>query len=136
MTRAVLRDLSAPVRDLFRRSPVVLLSAALAMVLLGWATVTYVASERREPACRDQVRLRLAAAPVVAPALDRIARASVGSQPCVSVVVEARQSAAMVRDLADGADVADAWLPESTFWLRRLGSSGRHRPIRPRACRA
>ncbi|TWJ25324.1 ABC-type molybdate transport system substrate-binding protein [Micromonospora endolithica] len=120
----MLRDASAPVRDLFRRSPVVLLSAALAVLLLGWAAFAYVASERRAPACVDQVKLRLAAAPVVAPALDRIARASVGSQPCVSVVVEARQSAAMVRDLADGADVADAWLPESTFWLRRARAAG------------
>ncbi|SCL21465.1 von Willebrand factor type A domain-containing protein [Micromonospora nigra] len=120
----MLRNALTSSRDILRRSPVVLLSAALAVLLLGWATVTYVASERRVPACSDQIRLRLAAAPVVAPALDRIARASVGSQPCVSVVVEARQSGEMVRDLADGVDVADAWLPESTFWLRRARSAG------------
>ncbi|WP_433388534.1 substrate-binding and VWA domain-containing protein [Micromonospora sp. KLBMP9576] len=120
----MLRDGSAALRRLFRRSPVVLLSAALALLLAGWATVAYVRSDRAVPECRDRARLRVAAAPMVAPALDRIVRASVGAQPCVSIEVRARDSAAVATEVANGVDVADAWVPESTFWLRRARAAG------------
>ncbi|MFG3709133.1 substrate-binding and VWA domain-containing protein [Micromonospora sp. NPDC047670] len=120
----MLRDGPATVRHLFRRSPVVLLSAALALLLAGWATVAYVRSDRDVSECVERVRLRVAAAPVVTPALDRIVRASVGAQPCVSIAVQARESAAVAAEVADGADVADAWVPESTFWLRRARAAG------------
>nr|WP_161556607.1 substrate-binding and VWA domain-containing protein [Micromonospora acroterricola] len=120
----MLRTGSAPVRYLSRRSPVVLLSAALVLLLAGWAAVAYVRADRGVPQCAERVRLRVVAAPVIAPALDRIARASVGHQPCVSVVVEARDSGGVAGELANGADVADAWLPESTFWLRRARAAG------------
>ncbi|MCX4388960.1 substrate-binding and VWA domain-containing protein [Micromonospora peucetia] len=120
----MLRDGSAAVRRLFRRSPVVLLSAALTLLLAGWAAVAYVRSDRGVPECLDRVRLRVAAAPVVAPALDQIVRASVGTQPCVSIVVQAQESAAVAADVANGVDVADAWVPESTFWLRRARAAG------------
>ncbi|MEV6812103.1 substrate-binding and VWA domain-containing protein [Micromonospora sp. NPDC051296] len=117
-------DRPAPARALSRRSPVVLLSAALALLLAGWAVVAYVRADRGTPACAEQVRLRVVAAPVIAPAVDRVARANAGSQPCVSVDVQARPSATVARELADGVDVADAWLPESTFWLRRARAVG------------
>ncbi|MFI5490106.1 substrate-binding and VWA domain-containing protein [Micromonospora echinaurantiaca] len=120
----MLRDGSAPVRYLSSRPPVVLLSAALALLLAGWAAVAYVRADRGVPECAEPVRLRVAAAPVIAPALDRIVRASVGRQPCVSIVVEARESAAVAGELANAVDVADAWLPESTFWLRRARAGG------------
>ncbi|MFG2103978.1 substrate-binding and VWA domain-containing protein [Micromonospora echinaurantiaca] len=120
----MLRDGSAPVRYLSSRPPVVLLSAALALLLAGWAAVAYVRADRGVPECAERVRLRVAAAPVIAPALDRIVRASVGRQPCVSIVVEARESAAVAGELANAVDVADAWLPESTFWLRRARAGG------------
>ncbi|MER7334448.1 MULTISPECIES: substrate-binding and VWA domain-containing protein [unclassified Micromonospora] len=107
-----------------RRSPVVLLSGALALLLAGWATVAYVRSDRGVPECVERVRLRVAAPPVVAPALDRIVRASVGTQPCVSIAIQARESAAVAAEVANGADVADAWVPESTFWLRRARAAG------------
>ncbi|GIJ34224.1 substrate-binding and VWA domain-containing protein [Micromonospora sediminimaris] len=117
-------DRPAPARVLFRRSPVVLLSAALVLLLAGWAAVSYIRADRGTPTCVEQVRLRVVAAPVIAPALDRVARANAGSQPCVSVEVQARPSAAVARELADDGDVADAWLPESTFWLRRARAAG------------
>ncbi|PZF93952.1 substrate-binding and VWA domain-containing protein [Micromonospora deserti] len=120
----MLRDGSATARYLSRRSPVVLLSAALVLLLLGWATVAYVRADRGVPECLDRVRLRVAAAPVVAPALDQIVRANVGRQPCVSISVQARESAAVAGELANAADIADAWLPESTFWLRRARAGG------------
>ncbi|WP_147458725.1 substrate-binding domain-containing protein [Micromonospora sp. BL4] len=120
----MLRDGLAPVRSLFRRSPVVLLSAALVLLLTGWAAVAYVRADRGVPECVERVQLRVAAAPVIAPALDRIVRASVGRQPCVSIAVQARESAAVAGDLANAVDVADAWLPESTFWLRRARAGG------------
>ncbi|MGC5308785.1 substrate-binding domain-containing protein [Micromonospora zamorensis] len=120
----MLRDGLAPVRALTRRSPVVLLSAALALLLAGWAAVAYVRADRGVPECVERVRLRVAAAPVIAPALDRVVRASVGRQPCVSVDVQARESPDVSGDLANAVDVADAWLPESTFWLRRARAGG------------
>ncbi|WP_410814767.1 substrate-binding domain-containing protein [Micromonospora sp. 067-2] len=120
----MLRDGLAPVRSLPRRSPVVLLSAALVLLLTGWAAVAYIRADRGVPECAERVRLRVAAAPVIAPALDRIARASVGRQPCVSIVVQPRESAAVAGDLANAVDAADAWLPESTFWLRRARAGG------------
>lgn len=120
----MVRDGSAPVRHLARRSPVVLLSAALTLLLAGWAGFAWLRDERTVPECAEQVRLRVAVAPVIAPAVDRVARAAAGRQPCVSVAVEARESAAVVGDLANAVDVADAWLPESTFWLRRARSGG------------
>ncbi|MEW2330811.1 substrate-binding and VWA domain-containing protein [Micromonospora chersina] len=113
-----------PARILARRSPVVLLSAALALLLIGWGGFVWLRDERSTPDCLQRVRLRVAAAPVVAPAVDRIARATVGRQPCVSLVVQARESDEVATELANGADVADAWLPESTFWLRRARSAG------------
>ncbi|MGB2569194.1 substrate-binding domain-containing protein [Micromonospora citrea] len=113
-----------PARLLARRSPVVLLSAALVLLLVGWAGYTWLHDERVTPECAERVRLRVAAAPVVAPAVDRIARASVGRQPCVSIAVESRESDAVAAELARGAEVADAWLPESTFWLRRARAAG------------
>ncbi|MFG1774812.1 substrate-binding and VWA domain-containing protein [Micromonospora sp. NPDC049051] len=120
----MLRDDPAAVRGLFRRSPVVLLSAALALLLAGWATVAYLRSDRNVPECVDRVQLRVAAAPVIAPALDRIVRASVGTQPCVSISVQAQESAAVAAQVAEGVDVADAWVPESTFWLFRARAAG------------
>ncbi|GIJ78136.1 ABC-type molybdate transport system, substrate-binding protein [Micromonospora phaseoli] len=117
-------DRPAPARALSHRSPVVLLSAALVLLLAGWAAVAYVRADRGTPTCVEQVRLRVVAAPVIAPAVDRVARANAGSQPCVSVEVQARPSVTVARELADGGDVADAWLPESTFWLRRARASG------------
>jgi hypothetical protein len=120
----VVRDPSTPVRYLARRSPVVLLSAALVLLLVGWAGVTWLRDDRSAPECAERVGLRVAVAPVVAPAVDRIARAAAGRQPCVSITVQARESAAVAGELAGAADVADAWLPESTFWLRRARSGG------------
>ncbi|WP_327023675.1 substrate-binding and VWA domain-containing protein [Micromonospora sp. NBC_01739] len=117
-------DRRAPTRALSHRSPVVLLSAALAVLLAGWAAVAYVRADRGTPTCVEQVRLRVAAAPVIAPALDRVARANTGNQPCVSVEVQVRPSAEVIRELAEGGEVADAWLPESTFWLRRARAAG------------
>ncbi|MEH0846214.1 substrate-binding domain-containing protein, partial [Micromonospora sp. CPCC 205711] len=114
----------ASLRFLTRRSPVVLLSAALVLLLVGWAGVAWLRDERAVPECAERVRLRIVAAPMVAPAVDRIARATVGRQPCVAIVVQARESDAVATELASGADVADAWLPESTFWLRRARAAG------------
>ncbi|WP_341718039.1 substrate-binding and VWA domain-containing protein [Micromonospora sp. FIMYZ51] len=117
-------DRPAPSRALSHRSPVVLLSAALVLLLAGWGAVAYVRADRGTPTCVEQVQLRVVAAPVIAPALDRVVRANVGGQPCVSVAVESRQSAAVARELADGGEVGHAWVPESTFWLRRARAAG------------
>ncbi|MEU7995863.1 substrate-binding and VWA domain-containing protein [Micromonospora sp. NPDC049060] len=119
-----MRNGPVAVRGLFQRSPVVLLSAALALLLAGWATAAYLRSDRSVPECVERVQLRVAAAPVIAPALDRIVRASVGTQPCVTISVQAQESGAVAAQVAEGVDVADAWVPESTFWLLRARAAG------------
>ncbi|MET8151926.1 substrate-binding domain-containing protein [Actinoplanes sp. NPDC049668] len=150
--------------------PVALLSVALVAVLGGWGTATYLDRTRQVPPCVERTTLRVAAAPSIAPPAREIARRLVLRERCLDILVEARESADVLRDLArtapggvgaaatrtpastpaskaaapkvpsaapsaagspsqPGATVAgsappDAWLPESTLWLRRARAAG------------
>lgn len=169
--------------------PVTLLCGALVVVLGGWGTATYLERTRHEPACAQRSTLRVAAAPSIAGPAREIAGRLSAQQRCIDVVVTARESADMLRDLArtapgaaaggavavpaaapgssaatpdrsvsagppsvqapavapataatsgppatgaisqpsaTGAAAAppDAWLPESTLWLRRARAAG------------
>lgn len=106
-------------------SPVALLGALLVAVLSGWATVTYVDLGAGGPSCTEKVPVRVAVAPAVAPAVEEIARAA-GWQPCISVTVRAQPSIAATTSMTNPRteQSPDAWLPESTFWLRRARSLG------------
>lgn len=107
-------------------SSVTLLSALLVVVLVGWAAVAYLTSVSNGPTCVERVSVRLAVAPVVAPAIEQIAKAAANRQPCDTITVEARGSLAVAANLATpgAGQTPDAWLPESTFWLRRARSTG------------
>jgi hypothetical protein len=98
--------------------PVVLLSAALVAVLGGWGAATYAERTRNEPACTERTTLRVAAAPSIAPAAQEVARRLAVRERCLDVVVEARESAAVLRDLArtapGGAAAAGAPVPGAT----------------------
>jgi hypothetical protein len=105
--------------------PVTLLSVALVAVLGGWGAATYLERTRQEPPCAERTKLRVAAAPSVAPPAREVAALLAGRERCLDVVVEAREPADVLRDLS-GAQAAppDAWLPESTLWLRRARAAG------------
>ncbi|MGC5022711.1 substrate-binding and VWA domain-containing protein [Micromonospora sp. DT47] len=114
------------VRRLAGTSPVALLSALLVVVLVAWAGVAYLNSLSNGPSCAEQVPVRLAVAPVLAPAIEQIAKTAGDRQPCVSITVEARRSISVAANLVtpEAGQAPDAWLPESTFWLRRARSTG------------
>ncbi|WP_158647373.1 substrate-binding domain-containing protein [Actinoplanes sp. ATCC 53533] len=86
--------------------PVTLLSIALVVVLGGWGVATYRDRTRTEAACLQRATLRVAAAPSIAPPAREIARELATRERCLTVVVEARESADVLRDLARTA-VAD-----------------------------
>ncbi|MBF9134538.1 substrate-binding domain-containing protein [Plantactinospora sp. S1510] len=122
--------------------PVLLLSGALVAVLGGWGASNYLERTRQEPPCTRRTALRIAVAPSVEPPARQVARDLVARERCLDVLVEARESADVLRDLtsraADGAATGtvpstaaataaappDAWLPESTLWLRRARAAG------------
>lgn len=121
--------------------PVVLLSAALVAVLGGWTAVTYLDRTRNDPACTERTTLRVAAAPSVAAAAQEVAQGLAARDRCLDLVVEARESAQVLRDLvgavpggsspsaappptAAAGPAPDVWLPESTLWLRRARDGG------------
>ena len=93
--------------------PVTLLSIALVAVLGGWGVVTYRDRTRTEAACLQRTTLRVAAAPSIAPPAREIARKLAARERCLTVVVDARESADVLRDLARTAtaDTASATVP-------------------------
>ncbi|MGW1057755.1 substrate-binding domain-containing protein [Micromonospora rubida] len=124
--------------------PVLLLSVALVAVLGGWGATSYLDRTRHEPPCTQRIELRIAVAPSVEPPARQVARDLAARERCLDVVMEARESADVLRDLtrpvASGAGAStatgpppattattappDAWLPESTLWLRRARAAG------------
>ena len=90
--------------------PVALLSVALVAVLGGWGVATYVERTRREPACAERSTLRVAAAASIARPAREVASRLAAREGCLDVVVETRESADVLRDLArtapGGADPA------------------------------
>jgi hypothetical protein len=106
------------------RAPVAWLCALLVAVLAGWAAVTYVTSRQDGAGCAEAVTIRVAAAPAIAGAVTEVARA--GPNPCYRVEVVARDSTSVAGALANrqAADAPHAWLPESSFWLRRAKAQG------------
>ena len=110
--------------------PVTLLSVALVAVLGGWGAAAYLERTRSEPACAraDHAAGRGGAEHRPAGPGDRRGRLA-ARERCLDVVVEARESADVLRDLArppapPSAARPDAWLPESTLWLRRARAAG------------
>ena len=122
--------------------PVTLLSVALVAVLGGWSAVTYLERTRSDPGCAERTTLRVAATPSIAGAARTVAERLAARETCLTVLVDARDSADVLRDLSRdtspsapsssspsasapaGSPAPDVWLPESTLWLRRARAAG------------
>lgn len=120
----------APRRRLaFRGRPVppaaIWLSAALVLVLVAWASVTWINAALGGEKCTAPVVLEVAAAPAIAQALGELAGpGSAGS--CAEVRVSARDSAGYAEILANPPPgiLPQVWVPESSFWLGRAQARG------------
>ncbi|MCM4082745.1 substrate-binding domain-containing protein [Paractinoplanes hotanensis] len=119
--------------------PVTLLSVALVAVLGGWSAVTYLERTRSDPGCAERITLRVAATPSIAGAARTVAERLAARETCLTVLVDARDSADVLRDLSRDTSPSaaspsasapavspapDVWLPESTLWLRRARAAG------------
>jgi len=124
--------------------PVTLLSVALVAVLGGWSAVTYLERTRSDPGCAERTTLRVAATPSIAGAARTVAERLAARETCLTVLVDARDSADVLRDLSRDTSPSspsslaaspsasapavspapDVWLPESTLWLRRARAAG------------
>ncbi len=105
--------------------PVIWLSGALVLVLVAWASVTWINAALGAEKCTDPVVLEVAAAPAIAPVLGELASAgSAGS--CAEIRVSARDSAGYAEILANPPPgiLPQVWVPESSFWLGRAQARG------------
>ncbi len=110
--------------------PVTLLSIALVTVLGGWGVVTYLDRTRTEATCLERSTLRVTTAPSIATPAEEIARKLATRDRCLNVVVESRESADVLRDLARTAtaDTAVATSPSASG----TAASSRPRPTSSR----
>ena len=120
-----LADAEVPRRSRLREPAVMWLGAALVVVLVAWGSAVGLGALLRSSGCAQPVTVRVAAAPAIAEAIGQISRA-VKPDGCYQIEVLSRDSSAMADALANPpADpLPDAWIPESTFWLRRARTLG------------
>jgi hypothetical protein len=113
-------------RARLRESPVTWLAALLVVVLVAWGSVVFLERALHPSGCTEPATLEVAAAPAIATAVAEIARTAVSTAACYHVDVVARDSAAFSDALASPppTPLPRAWLPESTFWLRRARAKG------------
>ncbi|MEV4310845.1 substrate-binding domain-containing protein [Actinocrispum sp. NPDC049592] len=103
---------------------VVLIGGAVAGV--AWFTVDRL--QQPEAKCANPVVLNVVAAPDVAPVVDKVA-GSLNPEDintCYRVEMVVRDSSAMADQLAraNGANMPNVWLPDSSVWLRRAREKG------------
>jgi hypothetical protein len=105
--------------------PVIWLSAALVLVLVAWASVTWINAALGAEKCTDPVVLEVAAAPAIAPALGELAGPGAAGS-CAEIRVAARDSAGYAEILANPPPgiLPQVWVPESSFWLGRAQARG------------
>jgi hypothetical protein len=114
-----------PRRSRLREPAVLWLAALLVVVLVAWGSVAGLSSILRSSGCDQPTTVRVAAAPAIAEAVAAVAR-TVKPSDCYEVEVLSRDSAGLADVLANppAETLPDAWVPESTFWLRRARSLG------------
>jgi len=100
------------------------LGALLVVVLLAWASVTWINSLVGGDDCTKPVALDVVAAPAIAPALSELTDKGAGS--CATVHVAAGESVAVADQVANppAGRRPQVWIPESTFWLGRAQAQG------------
>lgn len=108
-----------------RLSPrVVVVGVVLASVLLGWMGAGFANIIGDD--CDEPESVEVAAAPSIAPAVSRVAAAvppDTGGG-CFRIVVTGSASAEVVARLTvPGGAIPHAWVPESTWWLRRAAAA-------------
>ncbi|MGQ0840667.1 substrate-binding and VWA domain-containing protein [Actinokineospora sp.] len=110
------------------RAPIVLLSAVLVLVLVGWFAFDFVRDRLSGPACESTTVLNVTAAPDIAPIVDQAANrvSTMDTESCYQVTVSNRDSASTAESLAlsDGSEKPDVWLPESSLMLQRAQDKG------------
>jgi hypothetical protein len=110
------------------RSPVLLLSIALVVVLVGWFTFDFLQDRLRASGCDETTVLNVVAAPDMAPTITTAGRRASEDDAgaCYRVDVSERESSAVAESLAvsDGSERPDVWIPESTMWLQRAQDKG------------
>lgn len=87
----------------------------------GAAALVVLDAQPAAPCASRTLRLRVLAAPEIAPAVARIGARYTGERHsvdgrCVDVAVTARTAATVAGWLASGRDAADAWIPDSGAW--------------------
>jgi hypothetical protein len=107
-------------------SPITWLSALVVVILAGWGSVAFLDRMLRPSGCTAPTSVQIAAAPAVATAIAEVARTAVDPKACYEVEVVARDSNAFSDALASppASPLPQAWVPESTFWLRRAQAKG------------
>lgn len=111
-------------------APLPIMAGLLVVVVLAWFGFQYANARLRQPACADPTTVTIAADSGVAPGLAEVAagvaRDDDRSPGCYRVQIVSADSATIADRLtgvADG-DIPDAWVPDSTFWLRRARAGG------------
>ncbi|WP_236791724.1 substrate-binding domain-containing protein [Amycolatopsis sp. GM8] len=104
------------------RTTIVVTAAVLVAAAGGWVTVARVTASA---GCAQEDVVRVAVAPDLAAAVDRIAHGVAAGQ-CFRFEVEDRDPAAVASSLAvaDGTRRPDVWIPDSTLRLRRAKAAG------------
>jgi hypothetical protein len=107
------------------RPPVLWLGALLVVVIVAWASVTWINSALGSGECAQRTVLEVAAAPTIAPVLSDLAAAGAGGS-CAEVRVAPKDSTGFAEALANPppGQQPQVWVPESTFWLGRAQARG------------
>jgi hypothetical protein len=108
------------------RAPVIALSAALVLALVGWFTYDFLADRLRASDCDTTTVLNVTTSPDIAPVVASTARELSTEDTCYEVQVTNRESEAVSESLvvSDGTEPPDVWIPESTIWLQRAQARG------------
>lgn len=117
--------LTAPPRLRVPRVPRVALLAALLVLLLVGAGFLWWPDAEEKPAAQPapaacEVKLRVAAAPEIAPVIQAAATSVNGGADCGPIQVTAAQPAATAADQAG----TDVWIPSSSLWLQIAAADG------------
>jgi extracellular solute-binding protein len=114
-----------------RRDPRVrLLIAGAVLLVVGLSAGAYLLRDRPQTCQGKTLQISVVAAPDITPALGDIA-ARFNVQPheiggmCARITMDMRDPAAVVRSLKNGESLdADAWVPDSSMWLKPAEAAG------------
>jgi hypothetical protein len=119
-----------------RMRVVAFLATLVAAVGLGYGAFRYVGnrevptalptSAAQPTSCSDPVKVRVSAAPAIAPAVAAAAEALAAHSdgPCAAYTIEAEEPFAVAGSLA-GSGRPDAWITDSSVWVRRANAVSR-----------